>query len=320
MNITRLAIEKNRITIAFLIIIILGGYAAFNTISRDNESSFVIRWALVTTEFPGASPERMEMLISDRIEKAVQETPELDFVQSTSVIGYSSVFVRLKDQFTDTQPIWDDLERRLDDIIPELPAGIIGPNLIYDFDETYGIQIAVMGEGYSYAELKEVAEEIRDEILQVPDVAEVLIVAEQEERIFLEFNNARLAELGLSPDYIMGYMQTRNIISPGGKINLGSEKIVLEPTGNFQTIEDLKSTLIMLPGSKDVVNLEDVVHIKRGYIDPPPSIMHFNGEPCLGIALSMRKGGNITNLGQNVTKLLNELKPLYPIGVNFDTY
>ena len=320
MNITRLAIEKNRITIAFLIIIILGGYTAFNTISRDNESSFVIRWALVTTEFPGASPERMEMLISDRIEKAVQETPELDFVQSTSVIGYSSIFVRLKDQFTDTQPIWDDLERRLDDIIPELPAGIIGPNLIYDFDETYGIQIAVMGEGFSYAELKEVAEELRDEILQVPDVAEVLIVAEQEERIFLEFNNARLAELGLSPDYIMGYMQTRNIISPGGKINLGSEKIVLEPTGNFQTIEDLKSTLIMLPGTKDVVNLEDVVHIKRGYIDPPPSIMHFNGEPCLGIALSMRKGGNITNLGQNVTKLLDELKPLYPIGVNFDTY
>ena len=93
MNITRLAIEKNRITIAFLIIIILGGYAAFNTISRDNESSFVIRWALVTTEFPGASPERMEMLISDRIEKVAQEIPELDFVQSTSVIGYSSVFI-----------------------------------------------------------------------------------------------------------------------------------------------------------------------------------------------------------------------------------
>jgi len=320
MNITRLAIEKNRITIAFLIIIILGGYAAYNSISRDNESSFVIRWALVTTEFRGASPERVEMLISDKVEKVVQETPELDFVQSTSVIGYSSVFVRLKDQFTDTQPIWDDLEQRLDDIKKDLPAGISGPDLTYDFDETYGIQIAVMGDGYSYAELKDVAEELRDEIMQVPDVAEVLIVAEQQERIFLEFNNARLAELGLSPDYIMGYMQTRNIISPGGKINLGSEKIVLEPTGNFQTLDDLKSTLIMLPGSNDVVNLQDVVHIKRGYIDPPPSIMHYNGEPCLGIALSMRKGGNIINLGENVKKLMDELRPLYPIGVNFDTY
>jgi len=171
MNITRFAIEKNRITYAFLFIIILGGYTAYNTISRAMESSFVIRWALITTDFPGASPERMEMLISDPIEKVVQETPELDYVQSTSVIGYSSVFVRLKDQYTDTQPIWDDLERRLDDLRPTLPGGIKGPDLTYDFDETYGIQIALIGEGYSYAELNEIAKELRDEILQVPDVA-----------------------------------------------------------------------------------------------------------------------------------------------------
>ena len=320
MNITQFAIEKNRITIAVLIIIILGGYSAYQSISRAMESSFVIRWALISTEFPGASPERMEMLISDPIEKAVQETPELDFVQSTSVIGYSSVFVRLKDQYTDTKPIWDDLERRLDDLRPSLPQGIIGPNLKYDFDEIYGIQIAVMAEGYSYAELRDVAEEVRDEILQVQDVAEVILVAEQPERIFLEFNNARLAQLGISPDYILGYMQTRNIISPGGKINLGNEKIVLEPTGNFQSIEDLKSTLVVLPGKDVVVALQDIVDIKRGYIDPPPSIMYFNGKPCLGLAVSMRKGGNVINLGENIKSLINKLEPTYPIGVDFDYY
>ena len=320
MNITRFAIEKNRITIAFLIIIILGGYTAYNTISRAMEASFVIRWALITTDFPGASPERMEMLISDPIEKVVQETPELDYVQSTSVIGYSSVFVRLKDQYTDTQPIWDDLERRLDDLSPTLPTGIKGPDLVYDFDETYGIQVALIGEGYSYAELNEVAKELRDEILQVPDVAEVLLVAEQKERIYLEFNNARLAELGISPDYILGYAQSRNIISPGGKINLGSEKIVLEPTGNFQTIDDLKSTLVILPASQDIVNLEDIVSITRGYKDPPNSIMHFNGENCIGLAISMREGGNIIKLGDNINKLLDDLKPNYPIGIDYNAY
>jgi multidrug efflux pump len=320
MNITRFAIEKNRITIAFIIIIIIGGLTAYNKISRAMESSFVIRWALITTDFPGASPERMEMLISDPIEKVVQETPELDFVQSTSVIGYSSVFVRLKDQFTDTQPIWDDLERRLDDLGPTLPSGIKGPDLTYDFDETYGIQVALIAEGFSYAELKEVAKELRDEILQVPDVSEALIVADQQERIFLEFNNARLSELGISPDYILGYAQTRNIILPGGKINFGSEKIVLEPTGNFQTIDDLKSTLMVLPGTQDIVNLEDIVNITRGYQDPPSSIMHFNGETCIGLAISMREGGNIIKLGENINKLLDELKPNYPIGVEFDNY
>jgi multidrug efflux pump subunit AcrB len=177
-----------------------------------------------------------------------------------------------------------------------------------------------MAEGYSYAELRDVAEEVRDEILQVPDVAEVLLVAEQPERIFLEFNNARLAELGVSPDFILGYMQTRNIISPGGKINLGNEKIVLEPTGNFQSLDDLKTTLVVLPGREDVINLQDIVDIKRGYIDPPPSIMYYKGQPCLGLAVSMRKGGNITNLGENIIKLIDELESHYPIGVQFDFY
>jgi multidrug efflux pump subunit AcrB len=320
MNITRLAIEKNRITIAFMVIIILGGLTAYQSISRERESSFVIRWALISSEFPGASPERVEMLISDPIEKVVQETPELDYVQSTSVIGYSSVFVRLKDHYTDTQPIWDDLERRLDDLAPSLPSGISGPTLKYDFDNTYGIQIAVVGEGYSYAELKQVAEEVRDEVLQVPDVAEVLIVSEQQERIFMEFNNARMAELGLSPNFILNYARERNIIAPGGKINIGGEKIVLEPTGNFQTLDDLRSTLVILPGSQEIIALQDIFDITRGYEDPPSSIMHFNGQYCLGLAVSMRKGGNITILGQNIQQLLADLEENYPIGVELGTY
>ncbi|MCP4707802.1 MAG: efflux RND transporter permease subunit [Planctomycetes bacterium] len=320
MNITRFAIEKNRITFAFLLIVILGGLAAYKSISRAKSSSFVIRWATVTTKFSGASPERMELLISDPIEKVVQETPELDFVQSTSLIGYSSLFVRLKDEYTDTQPIWDDLERRLEDIKQDLPQGITGPDLEYDFDEIYGIQVAIMGEGYSYAELKDVADEVRDEILHLPDVAEVLIVSEQKERIYIEYNNARLAELGISPDYILNYAQTRNIVAPGGKINVEGEKIVLEPTGNFQTLDDLRSTLIILPGTKDVVYLQDIFKITRDYEDPPPAIMHFNGQNCLGLAVSMRQGGNMTRLGEQVKALLVELEPLYPIGVEFGTY
>ena len=320
MNITRLAIENNRLTIAAMLIIIIGGLTAYQNIPRDREANFIIRWALITTDFSGASPERIEMLISDPIEKVVQETPELDFVQSTSVIGYSSVFVRLKDKYTDTQPVWDDLERRLDDIVPSLPSGITGPTLTYDFDQTYGIQIAILGEGYSYAELKEVADQLRDEILHLPDVAEVLITSERKERIFAEFNNARLAELGISPQFIMNYARGRNIIAPGGKINVGGEKIVLEPTGNFQTLDELRSTLIVLPGSQDVIALQDIFDINLGYEDPPAAIMHYNGEPCLGLAVSMRKGGNLSVLGENIQSLLTELEEHYPIGVELNTY
>ncbi len=320
MNITRIAIEKSRITMAFLLIIIIGGLSAYKMISRASESSFVIRWALISTEFPGASPARVELLISDPIEKVVQETPELDFVQSTSLIGYSSVFVRLKDQYTDTQPIWDDLERRLDRIEGDLPTGISGPNLAYDFDEIYGIQVAVMGEGYSYAELKEVADDVREELLHLPDVAEVVIASARKERIFIEYNNPRLTELGLSPEQLLGMIQMRNIIAPGGEIKVEGQKIVLQPTGNFESLDDLRRTVVTLPGSQDVIYLEDIFNITRGYEDPPSAIMHFNGKSCLGLAISMRKGGNMIELGDRVNGLLDELEPLYPIGVEFDTY
>jgi multidrug efflux pump len=316
MNITRAAIEKNRITIMALVAICMGGVLVFQNLPRDRDPGFVVRWATVTTDFPGASPERVEQLITDPLEKAIQEIPELDYIASVSKTGYSSISLMIKESYSDMRPIWDDLRRKMEQASARLPEGAIGPRVNDELDDVFGIQIALMGEGYTYAELKDVADDVRDELLHLPDAAKVDIFGAQAERIFVEYDDSRLAELGVSPMYLMEVLRSRNIIIPGGEVRTGRERLVLEPTGNFLSVQDLRRTVVSLPGGQ-VVYLEDLVDVSRGYVDPPGMMVRYNGEPCLGLAVSMRQGGNITVLGAAATKLIRQLEQNYPIGIEF---
>ena len=174
MSITRMAIEKNRITTMVLISIALGGLIAFQQIPRAKDPGFVFRWARVETDFPGAGPERVEQLVTDRLEKAIQEIPELDWISSFSKTGYSSITLKIKDRYANMRPIWDKLRRKMESVKPELPEGAIGPRVDDELGDVFGIQLALVGEGYSPAELKEVADEVRDELLYVRDVAKAV--------------------------------------------------------------------------------------------------------------------------------------------------
>ncbi len=320
MNITRAAIEKNRITAILLVVVLLAGITTFNHMPRAEDPGFVIRWALVSTDFPGASPERVEMLVTDKLEKAIQEIPEIDFISSQSRTGISLITVAIKENYTEMRPIWDNLRRKVERTKSrgELPAGIIGPRVNDDFGDVYGTIVTLTGEGYTYAELKEIADDVRNELLLLKDVAKVGIHGAQEEQIFVEFNNARLAELGLSASQMIGIIQSQNIIMSGGDVNTEQEKIVLEPSGNFESVDDLKKTLINIPGQNGLLQLGDIVNIYRGYIDPPQSIVRSSGTPALALAINMREGGNIINLGNDVKEKISYLQTVYPIGIEFE--
>ena len=203
MSITGAAIEKNRITIMALIAIAMGGVLVFQGLPRDRDPGFVVRWATVTTDFPGASPERVEQLITDPLEKAIQEIPELDYVSSVSKTGYSSISLMVEESYSDMRPIWDDLRRKMEQAGARLPDGAIGPRVNDELDDVFGIQLALIGEGYTYAELRDVADDVRDELLHLPDAAKVDIFGGQEERIWVEYDDSRLAEMGVSPMYLM---------------------------------------------------------------------------------------------------------------------
>ncbi|MFC1558062.1 efflux RND transporter permease subunit [candidate division KSB1 bacterium] len=321
MNITRFAVEKNRITAVVLIFVLLAGINTFRNMPRSEDPGFIIRAAMVTTDFPGASPERVEMLVTDKLEKAIQEIPEIDYIYSESKTGVSIIFVAIQGRYTDMRPIWDALRRKVDRTKNrgELPAEVMRPKVNDEFGDVFGTIVTLTGgKGYSYMELKEIADDVRNELLVIDEVAKVEIHGAQEERIFVEYNNARLAELGLSSSQLINILTSQNIIMSGGEVTTEQEKIVLEPTGSFESVDDLKRTLINIPGRSELIYLEDVVDIYRDYIDPPGSKVRANGVPALALAINMRDGGNILLLGEKVKEKIAYLQGVYPIGIEFD--
>ena len=317
MNITAIALKNNRTTMVLMLVILLAGFQSYLNMPRAYDPGFVIRAAQVITYFPGASPERVEQLVSDKIEKVVQEIPELDFVTSESRTGVSIIMVNIKESYKDMRPIWDNLRRKIDDA-EGLPDGIVGPIVNDEFGDVFGIVMTLTGEGYSYAELKDIADDTRDEFLYLEDAAKVEILGAQEERIFVEYSNTQLSKLNLSPSQLLQMLGSRNIIIPGGSIKIGNERIELEPSGNFRSVEEVKKTVISLPGSNEILYLSDIAEIKRGYVDPPASMVHSSGDKALGIAISMREGGNNIALGEKVEETLNRIKSSYPYGIEFE--
>jgi len=317
MSITQFAIEKKRITGAFLLIIFVSGLMTFQKMSRSEDPGFIIRTATVITYFPGASPERVEQLVTDKLEKIIQEMPEIDNMVSESKPGVSIIYVNIKESYKKMRPIWDSLRRKVSRAVQQLPSGVRGPYVNDEFGDVYGTMIAITGEGYTYAELKEVADDTRNELLLIEEVAKVDIVGAQEERVFVEFNNARLGELGISPAQLQSILASRNIIFPGGEVFTPDEQIVVEPSGNFESVEELRRTVIKLPGRSNLIYLGDVARIKRGYVDPATTKVTHDGEPALILATSLREGGNIINLGEAVKEKIRWLQQVYPIGVDF---
>jgi len=317
MGLTQAAIHRSRVTITCLIIIIVGGLTSYSNFSRSEDPQITIRDALVMTYFPGADAIRMENLVSDKIEKKIQEIPEVDHVTSENRTGISIITVEVKEEFKDMNPIWDELRDKVEEAESELPEGTSKPFVWDDFGDVYGIVYTLTGDGFSYRELKDIADDIRKELILVPDVAKVEIYGIQEERVFVEISNARLAAFGLTPSQVFQQLADQNIILPGGSVHVGRENVTVEPSGDYQSVEEIRRTIISVPGSMNVVYLEDIGKVYRGYIDPPTTMMRFDGKPSLGLAISMSEGGNIVDLGKNTHELMQYFEANLPVGIQF---
>ena len=318
MNPTRFAIVNNRVTAMLLVAVLAGGASAYTTMEQAMDPGFTIRAAQIVTRFPGASPERVEALVTDPIETAIQKLPELDFVTSTSTTGLSIVAANIRDEFTEVRPIWDSLRRKIDDVARTLPQGVRPPEVNDEFGDVFGTLVAVTGDGFGYRELKDFARQFRDSLLRLDNVGNAEIWGAQEERVFIEYNDARLAELGLSVHQVGQILQARNILTSGGSLLAGDERLELEPTGNFNAVEELGRTVISAPGRPGLLYLEDIAEITRGYVDPPRGKVRVNGQPALLLAISVREGGNVVELGEEVEALLARVSHQYPLGIEFD--
>ncbi|MDM3869868.1 efflux RND transporter permease subunit [Porticoccus sp. W117] len=316
-TLTSFAIDKNRITFALVAVLFISGLAAYYALPKAMDPGFTVRTAVITSRLPGVAPERMEQLVTDKIEKKAQEMPEVDFIVSESRTGISVVNVNFKESYKNMRPIFDDLRRKIGDVEGDLPKGVDGPHINDEFGDVFGSVYTLTGDGFSYAELKTVADEIRDRLLKEPDIAKVEFHGAQQEVVFIDYNNARLTELGLSPQQLSGVLNSVNILSSGGNITSGRERIALEPTGNFESLDDLRSTVIELPRG-GLVSLGDIARVYRDYLDPPSSMARANGVAALTLSISMTDGGDILKLGKKLNRLIPEIQQQYPWGIELE--
>ena len=316
MNIAEFSIDRKIVTLVFTAVMLFAGLASYNSMSRLEDPEFTIKDALVITRYPGATAAEVEEEVSDELELAVQQMPQLDRVESRSERGLSTLTVTVKDKYDKTSlpQVWDELRRKVGDAQSSLPPGA-GPSLVVDdFGDVYGVFAAVSGDGYSYAELKKVVDFLRRELVLVQDVAKVATFGERVEAIFVEPSRDRMAELGIPPSAIANELRQKNAVANAGRVKVGSEYIAIEPTGGLSSVEDFES--ILLRGSSDQqIYLRDVATVRRGYVDPPSHLIRYDGKLAIGLGISTVSGGNVVTMGEALTQRMQELQSQIPLGI-----
>lgn len=320
MNLAAWCIKNNRTSLTFFALIAVMGVTAYQSVPRLEDPEFVIRTALVMTWFPGAAPDKVEELITDKLESKIQEMAEVTKLESQSMTGVSIIAVEVGPQYTDMAPIWQKLRNKVADVQSELPEGVQGPIINDEFGDVFPVLLAVQGDGFSYRELKNTADDLRSDLLEDPQVAKVDIFGAQDERIFVEFSNARLAKAGVSPQQLMGVLSSQNILKPGGNAKVGPERIIIEASGAFNTLDDIRRVSIRIPGQDDAVYLQDIASIRRGFVDPPESMARFNGENTLILAVSMVEGGKVTDMAPAVIQRAEHFEQTQPWGIEINPF
>lgn len=302
------------------LIFLIGGTVAFFGLGRLEDPAFTIKDAMVVTSYPGATPLQVEEEVTYPIEKAIQQLTYVDEVNSISSRGLSQITVTMRDRYgpDDLPQIWDELRRKVNDIVPQLPPGVAQPSVIDDFGDVYGILLAITGEGYTYKELSDYVDYLRREIELVDGVGKVAITGKQQEQVFIEISMQRLSSLGISADSIFNTLSTQNVVNSAGAVKIGSEYIRIHPTGEFTDVAALGDLIINETGSEELIYLRDVAKIERGFQEVPSELVTFEGAVALNVGISFVSGVNVVEIGKSVYKRLNEIKSEQPIGIEIN--
>ncbi len=317
MNIAEFAIRKNVITWTVTVVMLFLGYFSYTKLPRLEDPEFAIKEAVILTPYPGASPKEVQEEVTEVIEKACQEMGQLKRVESYSSRGMSLVHVLIKDKYrkNDLPQVWDELRRRMQDHEKDLPPGA-GPITVNDsFGDVYGVYFALVGDGYTFAELKDVADLLQRELLVVQDVKKIELFGVRPEAIYVELSRDKMASFGITRQEIFDALRAKNLAVDSGRIRFGTQYLAINPTGEFKSEKDF-GNLFLASKKGHLIYLRDVAKIKRGYVEPPSKILRVNGQEGIGIAISTVLGGNAVTMGNAVLKRLEELKSQIPVGMH----
>ena len=314
-NLSEWALGHRSLVLYAMLAIALAGVLSYTKLGQSEDPPFTFKVMVIRTAWPGATARQVEEQITDKLEKKLQEAPNVDVIRSYSKPGESQVFFTLKDSAPPAAvpETWDRVRKKIADIRHTLPAGIQGPFFNDEFGDVYGNIYALTGEGFSYADLKKYADRIRAELLRVPEVAKVDFFGEQDEKVYIELSNTRLATLGVDVQTIVNALATRNAVAPAGTFETPSDRIYLRTTGDFDAIEAIRETTIRANGR--LFRLGDIARVQRGYADPPQPKMRYQGKEAFGIGVSMVKSGDIIELGTNLDREVARLARELPVGL-----
>lgn len=314
-NLSELALKNKVLVWYFIVIVAIAGVFSYMKLGRMEDPAYTVRQMVVTVAWPGATAQQMQDQVTDKIEKKLQDTPNLDYIKSYSSPGQAVIYVNLTDQAPadSIRSTWHEVRNLTEDMKKDLPEGVYGPYYNDRFDDVYGSVYAITGDGYSYEELRQKAEKIRRIMLGIQDVSKVEIVGEQSEKVYIEVANAKLAELGIAPTVIANAVKGQNAMTPAGMVDTKSDNVYLRISGVFEDVEAIRNLPINANGR--VFRLGDIATVERRYTEPSDPKMYYNGKPAVGIALSMKTGGNILTLGDNLEKLQASVKQDLPAGM-----
>lgn len=345
MSLAAVAVQRRAVTYFATFLVIVAGIASFFSLGQLEDPEFTVKTAVITTSYPGATPEEVELEVTDLIETKIQELKQIKWIESFSRAGVSQVKVEVLPSFWGDalQPVWDQMRRKVREIETELPPGAARPQINDDFGDVFGFQLALTGDGFAYRDLERFAKELRKELSVVDGVARVDLWGVQREVVYLDVRQSQLSQLGLSDESLENTLQGQNLVVDAGSFDLQSKRFRIAPTGAFASPEDIADLLIRpsaldtlqagrtaekrgLAGGAELIRIRDIGTIRRGYAEPPVSVMRYSNraadgtphtsQPALGLSITNKPGVNIVDVGYNIERRLDELAPLFPVGID----
>lgn len=307
-NLTEVSLKNRALVWYFIIVTAIGGIFFYFKLGRMEDPNFTINQMVVTAAWPGASADQMEQQVTDKLESKFRDIPGVKEITSNTRAGTSMVYVTLRDDVdrSTIRDTWRDVRGFGNDVQSELPSGVYGPYYNDRFDDVFGSVYAITGDGYSMEELRQAAEKIRRQLATIDKVQKVKLLGVQTEKVYVEIESAKLAELGISPTVLANALKSQNEMTPSGMIETSTDNVYLRYSGIFDDENAVKNTPIQANGK--TFYLGDIATVERRYAEPGDTAMYYNGQPAVGIAVSMEDGGNIITLGNELKTAMTNIQ------------
>jgi multidrug efflux pump len=315
-NLSQWAIEHPALTRYLMVVLMLLGMASYFQLGQDEDPPFTFRAMVVRTYWPGATAQQVAEQVTDKLERTLQEVPYADKIRSYSKPGESQIIFQIKDYSkpADVPNVWYSVRKKIGDIRYTLPQGVQGPFFNDEFGDVFGVIYALDAPGFNPAEVKKFADDVRQQLLRVKDVAKVEQFGVQDEKIFVEISQKRLVQLGLDLNAVLAQLGQENAVENAGTIQTPLDVLQVRIEGQFETEEQLRAMPIR-GSSGQQVKLGDIAKVKRGYVDPAVVKVHHQGQPVIALGVSMAKGGDIIALGQALEVATERIEKTLPAGV-----